>query len=54
MKGCDYMNKDLKKIIYYIALFVGTFTLIKINQFNAFSYLFGMCVVYLSRWCYRG
>lgn len=48
------MDRNLKKIIYYIVLFGGTYLLIHIGQFNIVSYLFGMCAVYLSRWCYRG
>ena len=47
-------DKNFKKVIYLLFSFVGILTIVKLGQFNAISYLFGMCNVYISRWCYRG
>lgn len=54
MKGCDIMDRNLKRIILLVFNIVGFTILLKIGQFNVYSYLFGMCSVYMSRWCYRG
>lgn len=48
------MDRNLKRIILLVFNIVGFTILLKIGQFNVYSYLFGMCSVYISKWCYRG
>lgn len=47
-------DRNIRKVIYLIVSFVGIILLAKLGQFNALSYIFGMIMVYMSRWCYRG
>lgn len=47
-------DRNIKKVVYLVFMFVSIILLTRFGQFNGLSYLVGMISVYLSMWCYRG